>query len=110
MNKYFSKTIVLVTLVFSWYVLHAQEYISPTQPVETGKAPGLKVKLLSANGQTKTYVLIFASGDEVRSGLTEFAQKYDVTCAHYTGIGDALSVKVGLFDYQRKKFKVIPID
>lgn len=32
----------------------AQQYSSPTQPVEIGKAPGVKIKLLSTNGQTKT--------------------------------------------------------
>ena len=87
----------------------AQEYSSPTQPVEIGKAPGVKVKLLSTNGQTKNYVLIFAPGDEVRSGLTEFAQKYNAKTAHFSAIGDATSAKFGFFDYDRKMFKVIPI-
>ena len=58
----------------------------------------------------KTYVLIFSPGDEVRSGLNEFAQKYHVKSAHYTAIGDVFSGKVGFFDYERKMFKVIPID
>ena len=89
---------------------HAQKYVSPTQPVATGKSPGLKVKLLSANGQTETYVLIFSPGDEVRSGLNEFAQKYNVKSAHYTAIGDVFSAKVGFFDYEHKMFKVIPVD
>jgi uncharacterized protein len=48
---------------------NAQEFVSPTQPVATGKSLGVKVKLLSNNGQTKNYVLIFSPGDEVRSGL-----------------------------------------
>jgi uncharacterized protein len=87
----------------------AQEYSSPTQPVEIGKAPDVKIKLLSTNGKTKNYVLIFAQGDEVRSGLTEFAQKYHVKTAHFSAIGDAASAKFGFFDYDRKMFKVIPI-
>lgn len=89
---------------------HAQEYVSPTQPVEKGKAPGVKVKLLSDNGQTKTYVLVFSPGDEVRSGLNEFAQKYNVKSAHYTAIGDVFSAKLGFFDYDHKMFKVILLD
>jgi len=88
----------------------SQEFVSPTQPVETGKAPGVKVKLLSTNGKIKTYVLVFSPGDEVRSGLNEFAQKYQVKSAHYTAIGDVFSAKVGFFDYERKMFKVIPIN
>ncbi|MCC9138489.1 PPC domain-containing DNA-binding protein [Pontibacter silvestris] len=89
---------------------YSQEYSSPTQPVETGRAPGVKVRLLSTNGQTQNYVLIFAKGDEVRSGLTEFAQKYNVKTAHFTAIGDATSARFGFFDYDRKMFKVIPIN
>lgn len=89
---------------------NAQEFVSPTQPVDTGKAPGIKIKLLSTNGETKTYVLVFSPGDEVRSGLNDFAQKYQVKSAHYTAIGDVFSAKVGFFDYERKMFKVIPID
>lgn len=50
-----------------------QDYVSPTKPAETGKSPGVKVKLISTNGQTKNYVLIFSPGDEAVSGLTEFA-------------------------------------
>jgi predicted DNA-binding protein with PD1-like motif len=87
----------------------AQEYVSPIKPAQTGRSPGVKVKLLSTNGNVKTYAVIFSTGDEVVSGLTEFAQKYDVKSAHYTAIGDAKSAKVGWYDYKRKQFKVIPI-
>ncbi|RFM26845.1 PPC domain-containing DNA-binding protein [Deminuibacter soli] len=89
--------------------LFAQDYVSPVKPAETGKSPGVKVKLLSTVGETKTYALIFSTGDEVVSGLTEFAQKYNVKSAHYTAIGDATSAKVGWYDKSRKMFKVIPI-
>ncbi len=88
----------------------AQEYVSPTKPAETGKSPGVKVKLLSRNGTVKTYAIIFAKGDEVLSGLTEFAQKYKVTSAHFTAIGDATSARVGWYDKSRKMFKVISIN
>ena len=105
------KFIFIVLLVLSVQLTAiAQTFVSPTQPVETGKAPGVKVKLLSTNGDTKTYVLVFSPGDEVRSGLNDFAQQYKVKSAHYTAIGDVFSVKVGFFDYSRKMFKVIPID
>lgn len=90
-------------------VLHAQEYVSPTRPAQTGKSPGVKVRLLSNNGNTQTYVLVFSPGDEVVSGLTEFAQQYHIKSAHYTAIGDASSAKVGWYDFAKKMFKVIPI-
>jgi hypothetical protein len=103
-------TLFALFIMSSIITVNAQEYVSPTQPVETGKAPGVKVKLLSTAGKTKTYVLVFSPGDEVRSGLNEFAQKYHVKSAHYTAIGDVFSGKAGFFDYGRKMFKVIQLD
>ena len=81
----------------------------PRNPLPWVKHPAVKIKLLSTNGPIKNYVLIFALGDEVRSGLTEFAQQYGVKTAHFTAIGDATSAKFGFFDYGRKLFKSIPI-
>lgn len=88
----------------------AQEYVSPLQPVEVGKSPGVKVKLISKSRKVQTYVLIFSPGDEVRSGLTEFARKYNIKSAQYSAIGDATFVQVAFFDYDKKMFKAIPID
>lgn len=111
MKKPIIKAAALATLVIAALSLKvkAQEYVSPTAPAETGKSPRVKVKMLSNNGQTSNYVLIFSPGDEVKSGLTEFAQKYQVKSAHFTAVGDAKSTKVGFFDYDKKMFKVIPI-
>ncbi|MBO2007658.1 DNA-binding protein [Siccationidurans soli] len=107
--KHFTATALLVA--GTSIAAQAQEYVSPAsaKPVVLGKAPGMKVKLLSTSGAVKTYVLVFAKGDEVMSGLTEFAQKYNVKSAHYQAIGDALSAKIGVYDYSHKQFKVIPI-
>jgi predicted DNA-binding protein with PD1-like motif len=102
--------IIVVALLASQTTAYSQTYSSPTQPVAVGKAPGVKVKLLSTNGSIKNYVLIFALGDEIRSGLTEFAQQYGVKTAHFTAIGDATSATFGFFDYGRKLFKSIPIN
>lgn len=87
----------------------AQQYVSPTNPAKTGYSPGVKVKLIGQSGPVKTYILIFAKGDEVLSGLTEFAQKYKVTSASFTAIGDATDAKVGWYEKSRKMFKVNPI-
>lgn len=102
--------IFIIACIMTMHNVTAQEYVSPTQPAKTGRSPGVKVKLISENGQTKNYAVIFSPGDEVVSGLTEFAQKYNVKDAHYTAIGDASSAKVGFYDSSRKMFKVIPID
>jgi predicted DNA-binding protein with PD1-like motif len=88
----------------------AQEYASPTRAAQTGRSPGVKVKLISVDGPTKTYAIIFAPGDEILSGLQEFAVKYNVQSAHFTAIGDAKSVKFGWFDKSKKMFKVTALD
>lgn len=108
--KHFAATALFVASSALAARAQTTEYISLTtgKPVQLGKAPNMKVKLLSTSGQVKTYVLVFSKGDEIVSGLTEFAQQYNVKSAHYQAIGDALSAKVGVFDYGRKAFKVIP--
>ncbi|MEX6689805.1 DNA-binding protein [Danxiaibacter flavus] len=100
-------TVLMLAFVFT---SKAQDYVSATNPARTGRAPGVQVKAVDTSGSTKTYVLIFSKGDEVVSGLTEFAQKYQVKSAHYTGIGDATTAKVGWYDYERKMFKIIPLN
>ena len=48
--------------------------ISPARPIPAGGAPGMEVKLVSdAPGGEKVYAVIFGKGDEVLSGLTDFA-------------------------------------
>lgn len=77
---------------------------------ERGKAPGLKARLISeqANGQ-KTYAIIFATNDEVLSGLTEFAKREKLTAAHFSAVGVLKSVRFEWFDHKRK-CPNIPVD
>jgi predicted DNA-binding protein with PD1-like motif len=84
-------------------------WVSPSHPVATGGAPGMQVKLLSANGKQKTYAVIFSKGDEAFSGLTDFAQKYNVTAAHFTAIGALDGADLAWFDPARKMYKKIPV-
>ena len=85
-------------------------YVSPSAPVATGKAPGMKVRLLSENGGAKHYAIILAKGDEVMSGLTDFARQNKVTSASFTAIGAFSHASVAWFDDGRKEFKLIPIE
>ncbi|MDN3549627.1 PPC domain-containing DNA-binding protein [Mucilaginibacter aquaedulcis] len=94
--------------VFTAQYAAAQEYVSPVKPIETGRSPGVKSKLI--NSAPKTYILVFAKGDEILSGITEFAQKNNIKTAHFTAIGDATAAKVGWYDKERKMFKVITIN
>ena len=84
-------------------------YISPSHPIEEGKAPGMKVQLIR-DGDAKEYAVIFAKGDEAFSGLMEFAEKYHVTSGHLTAIGALSRATLGWFDLQKKMYRKIPID
>jgi predicted DNA-binding protein with PD1-like motif len=87
----------------------AGEYVAPAEAVPTGKAPKMQVQLLNPGEPTKQYAVIFYQGDEVYSGLQEFAEKYHVTSAHFTAIGALNDATVGWFNPQRKMYKKIPI-
>jgi predicted DNA-binding protein with PD1-like motif len=100
--------------VWSSEVVFAQDtgvvYISPSHPVEKGRAPGMKVQLLSDGKQTQEYAVIFSKGDEAFSGLLDFADKYRITSAHFTAIGALQSATLAWFDPQRKEFRKIPVN
>jgi len=86
------------------------EYVAPSEAVPRRKAPRMQVRLLSTEGPTRQYVVIFYKGDEAFSGLLEFAEKYHVTSAHFTAIGAVNGATLGWFDPQRKMYKKIPIN
>ncbi len=85
----------------------ADEYVSPSAAVPKGKAPRMQVQLLSFEQPTKQYAVIFYQGDEAFSGLLEFAEKYQITSAHFTAIGAINEATLGWFDPQRKMYKKI---
>jgi uncharacterized protein len=99
-----------VTTVLGYSQETPGEYVSPSQAVPRGKAPKMQVQLLSQGEPTKQYAVIFYQGDEAFSGLLEFAEKYQVTSAHFTAIGALNGATLGWFDPQRKMYKKIPIN
>jgi predicted DNA-binding protein with PD1-like motif len=84
-------------------------YVS-SQPIEKGKAPGMQIQLLSENNGRKEYAVIFGKGDEAFSGLSEFAERYRVTSAHFTGIGALNGAMLAWFSPERKMYKRIPVE
>jgi predicted DNA-binding protein with PD1-like motif len=88
----------------------AGEYVSPSEAVGRGKAPKMQVQLLNPGELTKQYAVIFYQGDEAFSGLLEFAEKYQVTSAHFTAIGALNGATLGWFDPQRKMYRKIAIN
>jgi predicted DNA-binding protein with PD1-like motif len=59
-----------------------------------GLAPGMKVTDLGKSG--RTYRINLTKGDEIMSGLTEFAEKYHIKNAHFTALG---AINRGLFGW-----------
>jgi predicted DNA-binding protein with PD1-like motif len=110
-----SKTLCVLLLVGATTMIGysqqtAGEYVSPSEAVPTGKAPKMQVQLLNPGEPTRQYAVILYEGDEAFSGLLEFAEKYQVTGAHFTAIGALNRATLGWFDPQRKMYKKIPVD
>src|SRR5438309_8822090 len=59
-----------------------------------GLAPGMKVTDLGKSA--RTYRVNMTKGDEIMSGLTEFAEKYHIKSAHFTAIG---AINKGVFGW-----------
>jgi predicted DNA-binding protein with PD1-like motif len=85
------------------------EYVSPSEAAPRGKAPKMQVQLLNPGEPTKQYAVIFYQGDEAFSGLLEFAEKYQVTSAHFIAIGALDGATLGWFDPRRKMYKKVHI-
>ena len=49
-------------------------------------------------------VLVFDTGDEVISNLTQFAKDNKIAAAHFTGIGAFSDAGIGYFDLQKKDY------
>src|SRR5262245_52085979 len=122
MKSYYNQVIVphvlALTLFISMTETKAQqteasqneEYLLPTAAVTPGKAPGMKVRLLADNNGVKNYALVLAKGDEVMSGLTDFAIQNKVASASFTAIGAFSHAKVAWFDRAKSAYKLIPIE
>jgi predicted DNA-binding protein with PD1-like motif len=88
----------------------ANEYVSPSEAVPRGKAPRMRVQLLSRGEETKEYAVIFGKGDEAFSGMLDFAEKHQIRSAHFTAIGALNGATLAWFDPQRKMYKTIPVE
>jgi len=86
-------------------------YTVPGPVTNLHLAPGLKTRLVSEhpNGE-RTYAVIFAKGDEIMSGLTEFAVREKLAAGHFSAIGALEHARFGWFDRARKAFRDIPVN
>lgn len=59
---------------------------------------------LLSDGDIKTYLLVFRTGQEVMNGLLAFARKQKLTAGHLTGIGAISDAIIGYFDPEKKTY------
>ena len=86
-------------------------YTKPGPVTRRGLAPRLQYRVVNTgrNGE-KTYAVIFGKGDEVMSGLTEFAEHENIQAAQISAIGAFQHSVFAWFDDERKEFRNVPID
>lgn len=60
-------------------------------------------------GEERTFVVVFDTGDEVLDGLGRFAREHAIAAARFTGIGAFSGLVLGYFDWQEKKYRRIPV-
>ncbi len=65
---------------------------------------------LMNDGEEKTFVLVFESGEEVTAGLLRFASEQALAGARFTAIGALERVTLGFFESEKKDYKKIPIN
>jgi uncharacterized protein len=76
---------------------------------EPNKAPGMRVTDLGKGG--RTFRLNFAKGDELLSGMTEFAEKNKIKNGHFVGLGAIDKGTLGWTDTERGNGqKMIPVN
>jgi predicted DNA-binding protein with PD1-like motif len=69
-------------------------YVRPPMSAKPGLAPKMRVVELPT-ADSKTYEVTFGKGDEIMSGLNQFAEEHHIVSAHITGIGGLISAKLG---------------
>jgi uncharacterized protein len=84
-------------------------FISPSRPVPVGKAPTMQAKLVKDGSDGQVYSIIFYKGDEVMSGLTDFAIAHKISDAHFTAIGAVSGATLAWLDVPKKMYRRIAI-
>ena len=53
----------------------------------------------------QTFILVFATGDELAEGLLRFAQEQKLSAASFEAIGALSSVRLGWFSWKSKRYE-----
>jgi uncharacterized protein len=66
-------------------------------------------KLLHEMQGQRTFALVFATGDEVATGIRDFAKRHNLNASHFTAIGALSDLVLGYFDWKQKSYQPIPV-
>lgn len=69
----------------------------------------MKAKSLFDGGE-RVFALVYDVGDEVLSGLKDFAKAHKPRSAHFTAIGAFRDAVLAYFDWESKQYQEIPIN
>jgi uncharacterized protein len=69
----------------------------------------VRSKLLHQDGGA-TYAVVFDTGDEVISGLTNFAKEHGLEASDFTALGAFSSALLGFFEVDEKEYRKISIE
>jgi uncharacterized protein len=84
-------------------------YLPRVTPTKPGMAPKMKVDPLPAV-PSRTFYVNFSTGDELMSGMTEFAEKNNLKISEVRGLGGISSAVVSAYDPEKGAFKRFNID
>lgn len=86
------------------------EYVPRDEVTPHGLAPSMQVIELKSALGTRSFQVLMSKGDEVASGLLDFAEKNHIRNAHFTGIGAFDHAVLGWYNIDKRLHKKLPID
>jgi predicted DNA-binding protein with PD1-like motif len=63
-----------------------------------------------SDGPPEQHVVVFESGEEVVSGLTDWASENHLPGSSFTGVGAFSEATLGYYDLDRQEYDEIPVD
>ena len=68
------------------------------------------VKLVSKPGENRVWIAVLKEGEEAKQSLLEIAKQEKIEDASFVALGAFAKATVAYFDWQKKKYKDIPVD
>ncbi|MGN6386189.1 MAG: PPC domain-containing DNA-binding protein [Verrucomicrobiota bacterium] len=68
----------------------------------------MKTRLINDDNQ-RTWIIVFESGEEAVSGITEFATVHELAASQISAIGAFCEVELAYFNIESKQYEKIPV-